>query len=93
MKKSKKTAVILIGIGLVFILSSVVLWGFNEMTSYRVAQQTAKILSNLENHMLEDISVPTEAEDGAMPMRTENGTNIVGVVSVPTLEIEVPVAA
>lgn len=93
MKKSKKTAVILIGIGLIFILSSVVLWGFNEITSYRVAQQTAKILSNLENHMLEDISVPTEAEDGAMPMRTENGTNIVGVVSVPTLEIEVPVAA
>ena len=93
MKKSKKTAVILIGIGLVFILSAVLLWGFNEITSYRVAQETAKILSNLENHMLEDISVPTEAADGTMPTRTANGMNIVGVVSIPTLEIEVPVAA
>lgn len=93
MKKSKKTAVILIGIGLFFILSAVLLWGFNEITSYRVAQETAKILSNLENHMLEDISVPTEAADGTMPTRTANGMNIVGVVSIPTLEIEVPVAA
>lgn len=93
MKKSKKTAVIFIALGLVLILSAVLLWGFNEIMSYRAAQETAKILSNLENHMLEDIYVPAEAADGTMPARLAGGINIVGVVSVPTLEIEVPVAA
>lgn len=93
MKKSKKTAAFFIVLGLVLILSAVLLWGFNEITSYRAAQETAEILSNLENHMLQDISVPAEAADGTMPSRLADGINIVGVVSVPTLEIEIPVAA
>lgn len=93
MKKSKKTSAIFIVLGLVLILSAVLLWGFNEITSYHAAQEAAKILSNLENHMLEDIYVPAEAADGTMPARLADGINIVGVVSVPTLEIEVPVAA
>ncbi|MDY6313661.1 MAG: sortase [Clostridia bacterium] len=93
MKKSKKTAVALISIGLLLIMSAFLLWGFNELMSYRAAQETAEILSNLENQMLDEISVTAEAEEGTMPTRISDGIDIVGVVSVPSLEIEVPVAA
>ena len=93
MKKSKKTAVALISIGLLLILSAFLLWGFNELMSYRAAQETAEILSNLENQMLDEISVTAEAEEGTMPTRISDGIDIVGVVSIPSLEIEVPVAA
>ena len=93
MKKSKKTAIILIVIGIAFIFSAVLLFAFNEITSYRTAQETAKILSSLENTMLEDIDIPADASNGTMPTRLADGINIVGVVSVPALEIEVPVAA
>lgn len=93
MKKSKKTAAVLIGIGIALIVSAVLLFVFNKITSYRAANETAKILSSLENTMLEDIDVPADATDGTMPTRLADGIHIVGVVSVPTLEIEVPVAA
>ena len=93
MKKSKKTAIILIVIGIAFIFSAVLLFAFNEITSYRTAQETAKILSSLENTMLEDIDIPADASNGTMPTRLVDGINIVGVLSIPALEIEVPVAA
>ena len=93
MKKSKKTAAVLIGIGIALIVSAVLLFVFNKITSYRAANETAKILSSLENTMLEDIDVPADATDGTMPTRLADCIHIVGVVSVPTLEIEVPVAA
>lgn len=43
--------------------------------------------------MLENIGVSVDAADGTMPARLTDGINIAGVVSVPELEIEVPVAA
>jgi sortase A len=93
MKKSKKTAMLFIGIGIAFILSAIMLFVFNEITSYRTAQETVEILDSLENEMLEDISVPVDTTDGVMPIRLVDGINVVGVVSIPSLGIEVPVAA
>ena len=93
MKKSKKTAMLFIGIGIAFILSAIMLFVINEITSYRTAQETVEILDSLENEMLEDISVPVDTTDGVMPIRLVDGINVVGVVSIPSLGIEVPVAA
>ena len=52
-----------------------------------------EILGNLEKNMLDDTPGTVDETDGTMPARIVNGINITGVVSVPSVGIEVPVAA
>ncbi|MGN0179616.1 MAG: sortase [Monoglobaceae bacterium] len=88
-----KRAMTFIIIGCCLLLSAAALFFFNEISSYRAAEESMKILSGLESDMLSDTAGKADEDDGTMATRLVDGINIVGVVSVPSVEIEVPVAA
>lgn len=88
-----KKAVIFIIIGCVLLVSSVGLFIYNEVSSFRAAEESMEIMSSLETEMLSDAPGIIDENDGVMPTRLVNGINTVGVVSVPSVGIEVPVAA
>lgn len=88
-----KRAVTLIVIGCVLLMSAAALFVYNEIGSYRAADESMKIMGSLEENMLADISVTADATEGTMPTRLVDGISIVGVISVPSVGIEVPVAA
>lgn len=88
-----KKAVIFISIGCILLFSAVTLFIYNEISSFNAAKESMEILGNLEKNMLDDTPGTVDETDGTMPARIVNGINITGVVSVPSVGIEVPVAA
>ena len=88
----KKAAVFII-IGCMLLASSAVLFIYNEVGSFRAAEESMEILSSLEEEMLSDTPGTIDEYEGVMPTRLVNGINMVGVVSVPYVAIEIPVAA
>lgn len=88
-----KRAMTFILIGCFMLLSAGALFFFNEVSSYRAAEESMKILSGLESDMLSDTAGMADEDDGTMATRLVDGINIVGVISVPSVGIEVPVAA
>ena len=88
-----KRAVVFITIGCILLASAAVLFACNEFGSFRAAEESAKILNALEAEMLSDSPGSIDEYEGVMPTRLVDGINIVGVVSVPSVGIEIPVAA
>ena len=88
-----KRAAVFIIIGCMLLASSAVLFIYNEVGSFRAAEESMEILSSLEEEMLEDTPGAIDEYEGTMPTRLVNGTNTLGVISVPSVGIEVPVAA
>lgn len=87
-----RRAVMLIVIGCVMLLSSATLVVSNESVAYRAAEESEEMLRGIEKAMLDDMPGTADASEGLMPVREVNGTNIIGVISVPSVGIEVPVA-
>ena len=88
-----KRAAVCIIIGCMLLASSAVLFIYNEVGSFRAAEESMEILSSLEEEMLSDTPGTIDEYEGVMPTRLVNGINMVGVVSVPSVGIEIPVAA
>ena len=88
-----KRAAVFIIIGCMLLASSAVLFIYNEVGSFRAAEESMEILSSLEEEMLSDTPGTIDEYEGVMPTRLVNGINMVGVVSVPSVGIEIPVAA
>lgn len=88
-----KRAAVFIVTGCILLLSSAVLFICNEVGSFLAAEESMELLSSLEGEMLSDTPGTIDEYEGAMPTRLVNGINTVGVVSVPSVGIEIPVAA
>ena len=88
-----KRAAVFIIIGCILLISSAVLFICNEVGSFRAAEESMEILSSLEEEMLSDTPGTIDEYEGVMPTRLVNGINTVGVISVPAVGIEIPVAA
>ncbi len=89
-----KRAVIFIVIGCGMLLAAAALFGYNTMDSRRAGEESARMLENLEESMLSDATRQAiDESEGVMPARVIDGINMIGVVSVPSVGIELPVAA
>lgn len=89
-----KRAVIFIVIGCGMLLAAAALFGYNTMDSRRAGEESARMLESLEESMLSDATRQAiDESEGVMPARVIDGINMIGVVSVPSVGIELPVAA
>lgn len=89
-----KRAVIFIVIGCGMLLAAAALFAYNTMDSRRAGEESARMLENLEKSMLSDATRQAiDESEGVMPARVIDGINMIGVVSVPSVGIELPVAA
>lgn len=90
-----KKSICFIVIGSILCLSAVCLYGYNEIDAYWAAQDASKLLRTLEEDMLANSQqqIKADEEDGVMSSQMVDGLEIVGVISLPTVGIELPVAA
>ena len=95
-----------ITLGLLLIVAALALVSYNLYDALRAEQSAWRIINSLEEASEEDsrISAPAEASEKAalpqepvldsqmeMPVKTIDGIEIVGVLRIPTLELELPI--
>ena len=67
-----KRAAVFIIIGCMLLASSAVLFIYNEVGSFRAAEESMEILSSLEEEMLSDTPGTIDEYEGVMPTRLVN---------------------
>lgn len=100
-----KRALIFIITGCVLLMTAATMFLLGEKEGADAADISDSILETLENDMLSDAAESVSAYSygetvktvdnakGTPPARMVNGVNVIGVISVPSVDIEVPVAA
>ena len=96
----KKLGIILIGLGTALIISALLLFLYNQNEDKHAGEMVNQVLpqiqATIEEHSFHDVSEEDEyTEVDIEPVTTKiamvNGYNYIGVLSIPTLSIELPV--
>ncbi len=95
MKKSKKTGKLLMVIGVLLFITSVGLTVYNGYMDTRAQKLSGEVLSKIEipetnTQKIPDYKVNPEMD---LPVKEVDGKDYIGTVSVPTLELTLPVMA
>lgn len=88
----RKTALLFITVGFVFMAFALGLTVYNLWDSNRAGEVSDKVLSSLNKKLGEvDTTFPTDNPDRQMPSFEIDGYRYIGKLSIPALDIEVPV--
>lgn len=106
MEMPKKAGIIFVTIGVVLILSALLLFLYNGFENRRAGQQAESLMDDIHSAMTEETdpaTKPTEIEkditesqetlSAEMPVVMIDGYEYIGYISVPDLELELPVMA
>lgn len=102
----KKAGIIFVTIGVVLILSALLLFLYNGLEDRRAGQQAESLMDEIHSAMTEEtdpitkpteieieITEPTETLPAEMPVVMIDGYDYIGYVSIPDLELELPIMA
>lgn len=105
----KKAGIIFVTLGVVLILSALLLFLYNGLEDRRAGQQAESLMDEIHSAMTEEtdtttkpteieieITEPTETTEtlpAEMPMVMIDGYEYIGYLSIPALELELPVMA
>ena len=102
----KKAGIIFVTIGVVLILTALLLFLYNGIENRRAGQQAESLMDDIHSAMIEETSPttkPTEIEieitetqetlPAEMPVVMIDGYEYIGYLSIPDLELELPVMA
>lgn len=106
MEMPKKAGIIFVTIGVVLILSALLLFLYNGLEDRRAGQQAESLMDEIHSAMTEEtdpitkpteieieITEPTETLPAEMPVVMIDGYDYIGYVSIPDLELELPIMA
>lgn len=90
--KAKRGAV-WINAGLLLIAAALFLSAYNEWESHEARDSARQVIAQLCDELPTEASEPTTLPDvrREMPVKTINGRDYIGVLSIPSLELELPV--
>ena len=100
----KKAGIIFVTLGVVLILSALLLFLYNGLEDRRAGQQAESLMDEIHSAMTEEtdpttktteieITEPTETLPAEMPVVMIDGYEYIGYVSIPDLELELPIMA
>lgn len=106
MEMPKRAGIIFVTIGVVLILSALLLFFYNEWEDHRAGQQAESLMDEIHSAIAEETdptTKPTEFEieitetqetlPAEMPVVMIDGYDYIGYISIPDLELELPVMA
>ena len=104
MEMPKKAGIIFVTLGVVLILSALLLFLYNGLEDRRAGQQAESLMDEIHSAMTEEtdpttktteieITEPTETLPAEMPVVMIDGYEYIGYVSIPDLELELPIMA
>lgn len=104
MEMPKKTGIIFVTLGVVLILSALLLFLYNGFEDRRAGQQAESLMDDIHSVMTEEtvsvtkpsefeteITEPLETLSAEMPVVMIDGYAYIGYISIPDLELELPV--
>lgn len=102
----KKAGIIFVTLGVVLILSALLFFLYNGLEDRRAGQQAESLMDEIHSAMTEEtdptikpteigieITMPTETLPAEMPVVMIDGYDYIGYLSIPALELELPVMA
>ena len=88
----KKAGIIFVTLGVVLILSALLLFLYNEFEDRRAGQQAESLMDEIHSAMA-DVTESQETLPAEMPVVEIDGYEYIGYLSIPALELELPVMA
>ena len=92
MEMPKKAGIIFVTLGVVLILSALLLFLYNEFEDRRAGQQAESLMDEIHSAMA-DVTESQETLPAEMPVVEIDGYEYIGYLSIPALELELPVMA
>ena len=90
MEMPKKAGIIFVTLGVVLILSALLLFLYNEFEDRRAGQQAELLMDEIHSDMA-DVTESQETLPAEMPVVEIDGYEYIGYLSIPDLELELPV--
>ena len=90
MEMPKKAGIIFVTLGVVLILSALLLFLYNEFEDRRAGQQAELLMDEIHSAMA-DVTESQETLPAEMPVVEIDGYEYIGYLSIPDLELELPV--
>lgn len=88
----KKAGIIFVTMGVVLILSALLLFLYNEFEDRRAGQQAELLMDEIHSAEIEiDVTESQETLPAEMPVVEIDGYEYIGYLSIPDLELELPV--
>ena len=93
MKANRGRGTVWINAGLLLIAAALFLSAYNERESHEARDSARQVIAQLCDELPTEAGEPTTLPDvrQEMPVKTINGRDYIGVLSIPSLELELPV--
>ena len=93
MKANRGRGTVWINAGLLLIAAALFLTAYNERESHEARDSARQVIAQLCDALPTEAGEPTTLPDvrREMPVKTINGRDYIGVLSIPSLELELPV--
>lgn len=93
MKANRGRGTVWINAGLLLIAAALFLSAYNEWESHEARDSARQVIAQLCDELPTEAGEPTTLPDvrREMPVKTINGRDYIGVLSIPSLELELPV--
>mgnify|MGYP004531800113 CR=1 FL=1 len=93
MKANRGRGTVWINAGLLLIAAALFLSAYNEWESHEARDSARQVIAQLYDALPTEAGEPTTLPDvrREMPVKTINGRDYIGVLSIPSLELELPV--
>lgn len=93
MKAKRGRGTVWINAGLLLIAAALFLSAYNEWESHEARDSARQVIAQLCDELPTEAGEPTTLPDvrREMPVKTINGRDYIGVLSIPSLELELPV--
>lgn len=93
MKANRGRGTVWINAGLLLIAAALFLSAYNEWESHEARDSARQVIAQLCDALPTEAAEPTTLPDvrREMPVKTINGRDYIGVLSIPSLELELPV--
>ena len=92
----RRVGIVLLAIGVVLILSALLLFAYNRWVDAKAGTESEALLESVQSVISDenaDVDKSTVSLDPEMPTVMIDGYDYIGYLSVPTLELELPVMA
>ena len=96
----KKAGILFVTVGAVLLLSALLLFFYSEYEEYHAGQEAERVLDGIQSVIAVQTESPVSAAEGEvetlpaeMPVAEIDGYECVGYISIPDLDLELPVMA
>ena len=91
-KKRNKAGIIIMAVGLIMVMGAISLFAFNFYSDKKAEELSDKVVELIDQGLTETVKLDSGTDD-KMPTVTVDGIEYIGTISIPALNVNLPVQA